>query len=220
MAVGTFQAIAVFLLAVLPGALYTWAYEREDGAWEVAFSDRLARFTGVSAMFSVLSAPVIYWMYRMYIGPWSTEDTPQIPGWAWFIYAIYVVAPAVLGYFVGRGAKNRRPWTRIFTGPSPAPRGWDALFRSPALTGWLRLRLKDKTWIVGVWEDPDDDAGARPGSYAAGFPHTQDLYLVDTCETDPATGDFLVDGRGQPLRRGIAVLVNWDQVAYAEFIDA
>jgi len=32
--VDTFQAVAVFVLAVLPGALYTWAYEREDVAAE------------------------------------------------------------------------------------------------------------------------------------------------------------------------------------------
>ena len=149
----TFQAIVVFALAVLPGALYTW------------------------------------------------------------------VAPALLGQAVGRGARHRRPWTRVLTGPAPAPRGWDALFRSPALTGWLRLRLKDETWIIGVWADPD--GGARPGSYAAGFPHSQDLYLVDTCEADPTTGAFLVEHEGDaPIRRGIAVLVNWDQVADAEFIDA
>lgn len=220
MVVDTLQAVAVFVLAVLPGALYTWSYEREDGAWEVALSDRLARFSGVSAMFSVLTAPLIYWMYGQYTGSWADGDTVQLPPWVWFVYAAYVVIPAVLGTIVGRGAKNRRKWTRFFTGPSPAPRGWDALFRSPALTGWLRLRLKDGTWIVGAWEDPLDDDGARPGSYAAGFPHTQDLYLVDTCEADASTGEFLTDAQGMPLRRGIAVLVNWDQVAYAEFIDA
>jgi hypothetical protein len=121
---------------------------------------------------------------------------------------------------VGRAARNRKTWSRFFTGPSPAPRGWDALFRSPTLTGWLRLRLKDGTWIVGVWEDPEDDDGARPGSYAAGYPHTQDLYMVDTCEAEPTTGVILTDAAGNPLRRGIAVLVNWDQVEYAEFIDA
>jgi hypothetical protein len=219
-AVSTFQAIIVFLLAVLPGALYTWAYEREDGAWEVALSDRLARFTGVSAMFSVLTAPLIYAMYRMYTGSWQAEGTLRIPWWVCLVYAAYVIAPAWLGYAVGRGARNRRRWTRVFTGPSPAPRGWDALFRSPALTGWLRLRLKDGTWIAGVWADPADDGGARPGSYAAGFPHPQDLYLVDTCEVDPESGAILVDDAGQPVQRGIGLLVNWDQVVYAEFIDA
>lgn len=220
MVVDTLQAVVIFVLAVLPGALYTWAYEREDGAWEVALGDRLARFSGVSAMFSVLTAPLIYWLYSQYTTSWSNGPMVQIPAWVWLVYAAYVVVPAALGTAVGRGARNRQTWTRLFTGPSPAPRGWDALFRSPALTGWLRLHLKDGTWIVGAWEDPLDDDGARPGSYAAGFPHTQDLYLVDTCEADPRTGEFLTDAQGIPLRRGIAVLVNWDQVAYAEFIDA
>lgn len=219
MAPSTFQAIAVFVLAVLPGALYTWAYEREDGAWEVALSDRVARFVGVSAAFSVLTAPLVYWLYCRYTDVWSSEDDLRVPWWVWLIYAAYVVFPIALGSTVGVAAKQRKRWARYFTGPSPAPRGWDALFRSPALTGWLRLRLKNGTWLAGAWEDPSDDGGARPGSYAAGFPHAQDLYLVDTCELDPDSGDFLVDEDGVVIRRGIAVLVNWDQVAYAEFID-
>lgn len=218
--VDTFQAVAVVVIAVLPGALYTWAYEREDGAWEVALSDRLARFTGVSAVFSVFTAPLIYALYVQYRDHWTAGDDVRVPVWTWFVYGSYVFVPALLGTLVGRAARHRWRWSRFFTGPSPAPRGWDALFRSPALTGWLRLRLKDGVWIVGVWADPADDGGARPGSYAAGYPHTQDLYMVDTCEADPKTGDFYTDQDGNPLLRGIGVLVNWDQVTYAEFIDA
>lgn len=220
MGLNTLQAVAVFILAVLPGALYTWAYEREDGAWEVTFSDRVARFTGVSAAFSVFTAPLVYGLYAWYVRAAEDQDIVAIPWWMWLIYAGYVSVPFALGTAVGIAAKNRRPWARYFTGPSPAPRGWDVLFRSPALTGWLRLHLKDGTWLLGVWEDPSDDAGARPGSYAAGYPHPQDLYLVDTCEADPETGAFLLDDGGAVIRRGIGALVNWDQVAYAEFIDA
>ena len=49
----TFQALAVTLLAVLPGASYTFAYERVVGAFGVSLSDRLVRFTAASAIFHV-----------------------------------------------------------------------------------------------------------------------------------------------------------------------
>lgn len=57
-----------------------------------------------------------------------------------------------------------------------------------------------------------------PGSYAAGFPHDQDLYFVDTCHvTDD--GQPAVDDTGDPIRTGVAALVRWDQVAYAQFVE-
>lgn len=42
--ISTFQALAVALLALLPGATYTFAYERRVGGFGVSLSDRLVRF--------------------------------------------------------------------------------------------------------------------------------------------------------------------------------
>jgi hypothetical protein len=42
---GTLQALGVFLLALLPGAIYIWSFERVVGRWGIGLSDRVLRFT-------------------------------------------------------------------------------------------------------------------------------------------------------------------------------
>ena len=44
----TFQALAVLLVALLPGALYVWSFERQAGRWGIGLSDRVLRFVGGS----------------------------------------------------------------------------------------------------------------------------------------------------------------------------
>src|SRR4029079_5530354 len=56
----TLEAVAALVLALLPGALYVWAYERPVGAWGIGLSDRVLRFVGVSAILHALLAPLTY----------------------------------------------------------------------------------------------------------------------------------------------------------------
>ncbi len=41
-------AVSATVLALVPGALYVWGFERVVGNWGVRLSDRLLRFVGVS----------------------------------------------------------------------------------------------------------------------------------------------------------------------------
>lgn len=61
------QGIFVVAIAMLPGALYTWGFERIVGSWGAGLSDRLLRFVGVSAGFHVLWAPADLWIWREFI---------------------------------------------------------------------------------------------------------------------------------------------------------
>ena len=95
------------------------------------------------------------------------------------------------------------------------PRAWDDLFATADLTGWIRLRLKgDNTWVCGLWGE-----SAAPGlqSYAAGYPEPQDLLICELAESDE-NGEFLTTKEGLPVLTGRSLLINWDQVAYAELI--
>jgi hypothetical protein len=47
----SFQAFFATLLALLPGAVYVFAYERQVGSFGVNFTDRLIRFLSASAVF-------------------------------------------------------------------------------------------------------------------------------------------------------------------------
>lgn len=212
----TFQALAVVILALLPGALYTWAFERQVGAWGINTSDRVLRFVGSSALLQVLAAPVIYQLYRLFVVTGRLRDGRPLPWWVWLLVATFVCVPLALGQAVGMAAHNRTGWSRWFTGEHPAPRAWDNLFSTEDLTGWVRLRMKlGDTWILGAYGSAPDGSMR---SYAAGYPHAQDLYLVDTAEADP-DGQFVIDDAGNVVMRGVGVLVRWKEVAYLEFIE-
>jgi hypothetical protein len=212
----TFQALAATMLALLPGGLYTWAYERQAGAWGVGLSDRLVRFLGASAIFHALTASVTYELYRYFVHSGRLARGEELPTWAWLLPVLYVGLPIAAGSVVGAATRGREPWALLLTGPSPAPRAWDHLFSTGDLEGWVRLRLKNDTWIVGAYATEDQ---GKLRSYASGYPEIQDLFLVETVECD-ADGTMLVDEEQNPRLRGVAVLVRWDEVSYLEFIEA
>ncbi|MDP9327031.1 MAG: DUF6338 family protein [Actinomycetota bacterium] len=208
------QGIFVVAIAMLPGALYTWGFERIVGSWGAGLSDRLLRFIGVSAGFHVLWAPADLWIWREIIRSGRLE-AGDVPLSLWLSAVIYVGAPFAAGTIVGRATRRRRPWATWFTGPSPAPRAWDQLF-SPGPDGWIRLRLRSGAWIGGVYSR---HPSGGLGSYAAGYPDPQDLLLGDAAEVDPDSGEFLVDADGSTRMIGSAILIRWDQVEYLVFTD-
>jgi hypothetical protein len=214
--VETFQALGVLLLAFLPGGLYVWAFEREAGGWGLGFTDRLLRFVGFSAIFHALAAPLTYIAYRDFIVTGRLAHGKVVPLWLWVVPILYVAIPTVAGTITGVATTAGQSWTRYVVGRSPAPRAWDHLFSVDDLDGWVRLKLKSSKWVVGTFTKPP---GSRLHSYAAGYPNVQDLYLAETNECDPQTGELLVDSEGTLISRGIGVLVRWDEVEYLEFID-
>jgi len=103
----------------------------------------------------------------------------------WLLPLLYVGVPIALGVVVGRGTANKRPWSKAFTGPSPAPRAWDYLFGLQP-DGWVRFRLKSGVWLGGGFSS----AGEGLDSYAAGYPDEQYLFLAEAYSVDPETGEF------------------------------
>lgn len=219
--ISTFQALAIAVLAILPGALYTWSFEREDGPWGVGVADRLLRFVGASSVFAVVSLWPLYQGYRYYLVTGDLAAGTPLPPWIWFLPVIYLGIPIAVGTVVGKGSRKQARWVRPITGLANAPRGWDQLFRTPKLKGYMRVRLIDDTtpptWIVGVFGKSPDNS-KLPDSYAAGFPHEQDLYFWNTVDVDQ-DGEAITNNEGIPTLTGAAALVRWDRVAYAEFIE-
>ena len=228
----TLQALLAFLIGLLPGAAYAYGFERQAIRQRADAVDRVLRLLTATAVVQAVLAPITYQLFRTLVATGRVADGRPLPPWVWAVIAAYPVVPLLVGDAVGRASRRNRPWARVFTGPSPAPRSWDHLFGRDGVTGWVRLRLLDPgtasgsntagdgeqitgRWLIGAYSG--DPAGAV-SSYAAGYPEAQDLYLADTAECDPQTGKFLLDASGKVVLRGVAVLVRWDQVAYLEYI--
>lgn len=136
----SFQALLVIVVALLPGALYTWSFEQVVGAWGAGLSDRVLRFIGVTAILQALAAPAIVWSWRTFILSGRLREG-DLPIGLWLLPLLYVAVPIALGTLVGTATLEKRSWAKLFTGRSPAPRAWDHLFGSRP-DGWIRLKLK------------------------------------------------------------------------------
>jgi hypothetical protein len=213
--VDTFQAIAVTTVALLPGALYVWGFEGQVGSWGIRLVDRVLRFFGYSAGFQALISPVTYWFYASYVQTGRLASGEQLPLYLWAIALGYVVVPFLSGRVVGVGIRRRWRWALFLVGKDPAPRAWDDVFSGHPVA-WIRIRLKSGGWVGGAFAV---DRRGR-GSYAAGYPEQQDLYLAEEAEVDPQTGDFLVDEQGKVRLLDRGLLVRWDEVEYLTFQEA
>lgn len=210
----TFEALAVLVIALLPGALYIWSFERLAGRWGATLSDRVFRFVGSSAVLHALGAPATYWFWSTQRKALTARGDPS--WWLWLLVVGYVAVPFVIGSLVGYGTRHEWAWTRVVTGPDPAPRAWDYLFQGER-DGWVRLKLKSGPWIGGGYAT---GAEADLKSYTAGYPEPQDIYLAAAVVLDADTGEFTFGPDGKPLRTGSGLLVRWEEVEYLEFIDA
>jgi hypothetical protein len=207
----TFQALAVVFVALLPGALYTWSFERQVGQWGIALSDRILRFVGTSAVFHAFLAPVTYWVYAEQIATGRLARGAPLSLWWWLTVFAYVFVPYSLGLLVGYATRKHWWWATLLTGRDAAPRAWDYLFGAqPA--GYVRLRLKSGGWLAGYVGTRED---GRRRAYFAGLPHPQDLYLAETYALDESNAIQLGED-GLPVVRGTALLVRWDEVEYLE----
>lgn len=202
----TFQALAVVLVALLPGGLFMWAVERLAGRYGIGFSDRLLRFVGVSVMLHVVAAPVTYKLWYDYFRAEARPEDTLLPLWLWPVAGAYVAVPILLGTLLGVGL---RKWDlpALIAGANPAPTAWDHVL-SANPDGWIRMKLKSGAWIGGAYAEE---------SYAGGYPEPADMFVSEAVEIDPQTGEFVRDPRGQPVLKGYGFIVRWAEIEYLEF---
>ena len=155
--VGTFQALLVLLVAVLPGAVYTVALEHRGETWAWAATKdatgQLLRFVASSAAFHAVFAPVTYWAYRKLIVTHDLATGQPITLWWWPVLLAYLFIPYVWGDITGRsrhwGPHSRRfkrclKWfVELYTVAAREPTAWDWVFGKRDRQGWIRLRLTD-----------------------------------------------------------------------------
>jgi hypothetical protein len=211
-------ALGIILVAVLPGAIYTWAFEREAGAYGVTLADRTLRFLAASAVIHLLFAWPEYIVFRLAIEGHDRILAAQF-ALLWLLLLFLSVVPAVAGTTLGGLYASRtmrtswprlRRWLtrereqrllRILVGRDPAPRAWDDLF-SERPHCYLRVRTTGDKWLAGKFAS---------ASYAAGYPNDPDLLLEEAVEVDQQTGVL-----GKPL--GYALYIAAGQIAWIEVV--
>ncbi|MEX0873922.1 MAG: DUF6338 family protein [Actinomycetota bacterium] len=206
--INTFEAVAVTLIALIPGATYVWAVERRVGQWGAGLPDMLLRYLGTSAALHILLAPLTYWLWSQYAATGVLRDGRPVPWALWGYLTIYLATPFLLGSL--RGIARDWPVIKALT-TIKSPTGWDHLFgREPQ--GWIKMKTKSGAWIGGWF-------GKASGTeaFAGGYPHPRELYVPKTVEVDQASGKFVVDERGRPYELGPGMLVRWDEVEYLKF---
>lgn len=205
-------AATLLLVALLPGALATWSFERWAGRFGIELQDRALRFVGGSAILLSISAGPLYWLYANY---WDRfVDRQALPWWIWFAPVLYTMLPVAGGGLLGMGWKNNWSWARHVSGRDRTPQAWDHLFQDRP-TGWIRCKLKSGTWVGGAFGEVD---GRRP--YASGYPESQDLFLPAILHLDHHSGKILTKGDGKPELLGSGILIRWDEIEYLEFTEA
>jgi Family of unknown function (DUF6338) len=216
----TLEALGVVILAILPGALFTWALEREVGQWGIGLSDRFFRFIGVSAVFLALFSWPLHWLWQQFLHrPVETKEgivfrnvlveAGPVPWWLFLFPLAYVILPSAAGLLVARGVRKEQRWVRLVVGRDPAPRAWDHVFaRRPAAL--IRLQLKDGRWVGGLFGE---------NSYAAGYPEEpQDLFL-ELAYRMHDDGSYVVDQAGDYAELGSGILIRWEEVQFLEIFD-
>ncbi len=190
----TVVGLLILVVAVLPGLVYTLAFERQAGDFGATFADRTMRFIAVSVLFHLVVGWPEYWAYRHTLGepgPISSGDFAIL----WVAVAVMVIAPAFVGVVLGRAYERRRTLSRgkqkllqLALGHDVAPRAWDDFFSSSP-TAYLRVRTTEGEMLAGLFANR---------SYAAGFPQEPDLLLEEAYDLDPVSGQ-LGRGLGYPL---------------------
>ena len=102
----TFQAVVVIVIALLPGALYVWAFVRQAGCYGIGLSDRILRFVGGSAVLLAVFASPLYALHVNFTG--DVIAGRPLPWWLAAVPLAYVGVPLVAGTVLGVGL--RRGW--------------------------------------------------------------------------------------------------------------
>jgi hypothetical protein len=217
--VSTFQGLAVALIALLPGATYTFAYERQAGSFAITTSDRVVRFLAASAVFQALLAGPTYIAYKHWIATGHLSSGQVSAWWIELVAVGYIIVPAAAGTLIGMGQTRtgwQWAWTRWFATDAPEPTAWDHVWRHMK-NRVVRIRLKSGVWTAGAWGTV---GGRRP--YAAGYPEPGDLYLSVVFVVDRMTGEF-DRGPGGALveaSRSHGILLRRDEIEFLEIMGA
>jgi hypothetical protein len=240
--------LTLLIVALLPGALFVWAYEAQAGEWGIRRPDRLLRFVAASGVMQALAAPATFIVWKTYLRDHGRTAGDRLPWLFWLAIATYAAIPALLGYLAGRLFSPRpRVLRRLSQRRIRILRRLVALRlnlgvrrfahrrRRRFVRRWLQRLTRTRPprawdyffakrpdgWIrIKLRDGPWIGGIYAEGSYASGYPHEpQDILLATVARVDPESGEFVRDRDGNVPTRDSGILIRWDEISYLEFID-
>lgn len=204
----TLQALAVLTLAVVPGAVGTFSYERHAGPLPGDISERTVRFLIGTALLFPLSALIAWpvWTHVLHVkttGGAGTvfrnrlETGEGVPILWTALPVVYVVAPWLAGLLAGRirvailkrSAKRAKAWRTPVT-----LKAWDRVFLRPG-PKLISVRLRDGHWVGGLF---------GPQSYASPLASSAKELLLEVSYEVDVEGKIVRDASGVPVEAGTA----------------
>jgi Family of unknown function (DUF6338) len=212
--VGTFEALSLLVLAILPGAVLMFSYEHHAGPLAGSPNERVVRFVVGTVLVFPYTATIAAWAYTrvFHVRVDGSRDefanrlehpTGLSPAWT-LLPLVYVIVPWVLGWLAGKG----RVWWRAravknqTTSLVPGVSAWDIVFLEPG-PKLISAKLRGGPWVAGVFSD-SSFASAPAGKQ-------KELVLEAGVQIDEA-GQIERDVYGTPTVLPGAVVLNYADV--------
>ena len=198
----TLTALALLLVAVVPGAVALTAYEHAAGRTRGDSNDRIVRFVVATALLApvVVMFAWLFWRRVLHVpngagGFRNVLRDGQPSAWWTLAPPAYITAAASAGWIAGSGRERWMRWRMSRRSNRNAPRGtrpWDMLFAGgdPSV---VACRLRDGRAVGGLF------GGASFASY--GSAAERELVLERAYQVDE-DATVLRDEQGVPLDHG------------------
>jgi Family of unknown function (DUF6338) len=212
--VGTFQALSLLLLAILPGAVLLFSYEHHAGPLAGDANERAIRFVVGTVLVFPYTATLAAWIYTRVVHvpvDGSQDDfrnrlehpTGISPAWTLLPLA-YVLVPWCLGWLAGKGrvSLRKRAVANRATSLVPGVAAWDIVFLEPG-PKLISAKLRGGPWVAGVFSD-SSFASASAGKH-------KELVLEAAVQVDDK-GQIERDDTDTPILLPGAVVLNYADV--------
>lgn len=215
--VGTFQALGVVLLAIVPGAALTFSYENHAGTLPGDTNDRLLRFLIGTALVFPFTAILGAWAYARVLHvpvPDSPGDfhnrlshpTDLSPLWT-LVPLLYIVVPWGAGVLAGKGwlwlSRKGATTHRAAMIPSRLAAFHVEFLRQQPGAKHVTMKLRSGEWVAGIFGDE---------SFASPPAAREKELLLESRLAANAAGMIQRDEDNNPIQLGGAVVVKYADV--------
>jgi len=212
--VSSLQAVGLLILAIVPGAVLMFSYERHAGPLGSDSNDRTLRFLIGTALVFPFTATLAMWTFTHVIsvpvGDPPTDhrnrlaEPSDISLWWTFVPLAYVTVPWLLGWLGGSlwVVLRRLAVAGRTSSLAPSLAAWDVVFLDPG-PKLISVKLRTGPWIGGVF------GGASFASAPAA--RQRELVLEQRVAVD-TSGQIQRDEEGVPIEHFGAIVVDYSDV--------